>query len=53
LKEDAVRFLQSFVNQNPLARTPKVVALPVDLRQLPSKVQVMAYKRGMIPRPGG
>lgn len=40
---------RSFVDRNPLIWMAEVNGLPVDLRDMPREVQVIAYEKGMIP----
>jgi hypothetical protein len=46
---DPAWMLPSLVDQNPLVWMAKVNGALVDLRDMPRKLQVIAYEKGMIP----
>lgn len=46
---DPTWMLQSFVDRNPLVWMAAVNGMLVDIRDMPREVQVIAYKKGMIP----
>ena len=46
---DPTWMLSSIVGRNPFVWMAEVNGFPVDLRQMPRNIQVIAYEKGMIP----